>query len=249
MRGGRRRGAGLVDAGDRGGLAVFARDGSPVNKVVGLGFAPLARDEIEDDLAALEARGPVRVELATLAAPAVPQLLSARGYRLEGFENILGQPLPVAPAATPAAATSIVVEEGEHPEWGEVAIEGFAHPDETSGNGEEIPRAAIEQVMHDMLAAAGFRRYVAYLNGRLAGVASLRIDDGVAMLSGATTLPWARRRGVQGALLGRRLADAAAPGSDCELAVMTTSPGTQSQANAHRQGFTVLYARAVLVRP
>jgi hypothetical protein len=51
---------------------------------------------------------------------------------------------------------------------------------------------------------------------------------------------------VQSALLSRRLADAAAAG--CEVAVMVTSPGTQSQANAHRHGFEVAYARAVLTK-
>jgi hypothetical protein len=34
----------------------------------------------------------------------------------------------------------------------------------------------------------------------------------------------------------------------CSLAVVTTQPGTQSQANAERQGFRLLYTRAVLVK-
>jgi hypothetical protein len=221
-----------------GGTAIFARAGSPVNKVVGLGFEPLD----ERELAALEERGPVRVELTTLSDPSVSQLLTDRGYRLEGFENLLGQPLPAA-AAAPAPGVE-VTPSTDDTLWGAIAIDGFAAPDETSANAEEIPRAAIEQVFEDMRVAAGFQRYIAYLEGKPAGIASLRIDDRIAMLSGATTLPWARRRGVQGALLARRLADAAA--ASCELAIMTTSPGTRSQSNAHRQGFAVLYARCVL---
>ncbi|HEU4420820.1 MAG TPA: GNAT family N-acetyltransferase, partial [Planctomycetota bacterium] len=56
-----------------------------------------------------------------------------------------------------------------------------------------------------------------------------------------------RRRGIQAALLRARLADAARAG--CDVAVITTQPGSKSQANAQRQGFSLLYARAILVKP
>lgn len=80
-----------------------------------------------------------------------------------------------------------------------------------------------------------------------AGAASLRLDDGLAQLCGAATLPPFRRRGIQAALLRVRLAEARQAG--CDLAVVTTQPGSKSQANAMRQGFSVLYARVVLVKP
>jgi hypothetical protein len=51
---------------------------------------------------------------------------------------------------------------------------------------------------------------------------------------------------VHTALLSARLADAAASG--CDVAVITTQPGSKSQQNAQRQGFDLLYARAVLVK-
>ena len=61
-----------------GGVSVFARAGSPVNKLVGLGFGePLDGDA----LARLEAAWPVRAEVSTLADPEVLRQLSARGYR------------------------------------------------------------------------------------------------------------------------------------------------------------------------
>ena len=43
-----------------------------------------------------------------------------------------------------------------------------------------------------------------------------------------------------------RLADAAAAG--CDVAVITTQPGSRSHHNAQRQGFDLLYTRAVLVK-
>jgi GNAT superfamily N-acetyltransferase len=73
------------------------------------------------------------------------------------------------------------------------------------------------------------------------------VHGDIALLSGATTLPAWRRRGVQTALLAHRLDDAAASG--CRLACVVTAPGTRSQANAQRGGFSLLYARAVLTAP
>src|SRR5215472_2171090 len=88
-----------------GGLATFAGDGSPFNKVAGLGFGGVpdtaALDEIERAFAARSA--PVQVELAHLADPAIGAMLTGRGYRLVSFENVLGlaitgTPEPVTPA-------------------------------------------------------------------------------------------------------------------------------------------------------
>jgi GNAT superfamily N-acetyltransferase len=70
--------------------------------------------------------------------------------------------------------------------------------------------------------------------------------DGIAQLTGAATAPAHRRHGVQSALLAARLADAA--GAGCEVAVIVTQPGSKSQQNAQRQGFDLLYTRAVLAR-
>lgn len=92
----------------------------------------------------------------------------------------------------------------------------------------------------------GVVRFAARRGGELAGAASMRLGEGIAQLCGAGTLPAHRGRGVQTALLAHRLAVAAAAG--CELAVITTQPGSKSQENAHRRGFELLYARAVLVR-
>jgi GNAT superfamily N-acetyltransferase len=83
------------------------------------------------------------------------------------------------------------------------------------------------------------------LPGVIAGGASFHIAEGIAQFSGAATAPAHRRRGIQTALLSARLADAAAAG--CDIAVVTTQPGSKSQQNAQRRGFDLLYTRAVLV--
>jgi len=104
----------------------------------------------------------------------------------------------------------------------------------------------IHQAIDDIAQCPGYYRYLALKNGEITGAASLRIDGGSALLTGATTLPEHRRHGIQGALLAERLSDA--QDRDAEIAIITTGGGTRSQANAMRCGFSLLYSRAILVR-
>lgn len=226
-----------------GGLAVVARPGSPMTKVIGAGFdGALDPDALAAIEAAWNARGEaVRVELATLAPPEVAQTLTARGYRLLGAEHVLVRPLT---DAAPAPALAIT---REHAAWRRIAVEGFATPDGSAASIDSHGRDALESVAADVAAAPGFDRYVALVDGAPAGAATLRLDDGVAVFCGTATLPAFRRRGVQAALLAARLADARRAG--CDVAVVTTDPGSQSQRNVTRAGFAVGYARVVLVQP
>ena len=232
-----------------GGAASFAGAGSPYNKVAGLGFggvpAASALGEIERAFAAFGA--PVQVELAHLGDPAILAVLAARGYRLESFENVLGRALTGGlERVLPPGVEVRLNREEETETWLDVVAEGSVHPD-TQGVPwhEEFPREAIIAAEQDS-AAAGDVRYAALRDGGIVGGATMRIADGVAQLTGAATVPAHRRRGVQTALLSARLADAA--GAGCDVAVIITQPGSKSQQNAQRQGFDLLYTRAVLVR-
>lgn len=232
-----------------GGFAVLARPGLPTNKVAGCGFG--AALEL-DALAAIEARWwalgeAVRFELATLAAPAVHQALLGRGYRLDGFEHVLVRRVSAADAV-PALAAGVTVEHvtaATAADWLRVSIDGFGHPDHPSPLDPPIDPAVLETIFTD-LGAAAMPRYLARVDGAPAGIASARYADGLVQLCGAATAPRFRRRGVQRALLTTRLAEAVAAG--CDLAVVTTAPASQSQANVMRIGFALAYARAVLVR-
>ncbi len=233
-----------------GGQAVFAATGSPMNKAIGIGFGATI------DEAALEAieqswreRGePMRFELSSLAEPSVAPALTARGYRLTGFENVMGRAVAADDVdATPAGMRITQLPQEDWRTWLDVALDGFAAPDGSAPGEEVYPREAIEGIFVDMAATPGLVRYLLEIDGTPAGAASIRMDDGLAQLCGAATLPAFRRRGVQAALLSRRLADARQAG--CDLAVVTVQPGSKSQANAMRQGFSLLYTRVILIKP
>ena len=232
-----------------GGVASFAEEGSPFNKVAGLGFGGMpvavALDEIERAFAARGA--PAQIELAHLGDPAIGALLTGRGYRLVSFENVLGLALSGEPErVTPAGVEVRPSGDDELESWLEVQADAVAHPD-TQGvpSHEEFPREVIVRAERD-LAAAGVARYAALADGVIVGGASFHLAEGVAQFTGAVTAPAHRRRGVQTALLSARLADAAAAG--CDIAVVTTQPGSRSQQNVQRRGFDLLYTRAILVK-
>jgi GNAT superfamily N-acetyltransferase len=232
-----------------GGVASFAEPDSPFNKVVGLGFdgVPDARalDEMEQAFAAVGA--PVQIELSNLAEPGIGALLTERGYRLESFENVLG--LTVEGDRELLAPPGVEVRRSRDDEfeaWLDVIVDGVAHPD-TEGVPwhEEFPRESVVAAERDLV-AAGLLRYIAFHDGVVAGGASLGLAEGIAQMGGAATAPAHRRRGIQSALLSARLSDAARAG--CDIAVVTTQPGSRSQHNVQRQGYHLLYTRAILVK-
>lgn len=230
-----------------GGAACFADAGSPMNKVVGLGFAGVPSDpeltEIERAFSARET--PTQIELSSLGDPETAASLTARGYRLLSFENVLGRPLADSPQ--PLLPEGVEVRRSDDlAAWIDVVVEGFAHPD-TEGvpSHEEFPRQVVENAERDMV-HAGAATYLAYRDGAVAGGAGMRLSEKVAQLVGAATAPAHRRRGVQSALLAARLVDASQAG--CDIAVVTTQPGSRSQHNVQRRGFHLLYTRAILVK-
>lgn len=191
----RRRGAKGLAIPVAGGFACFAESASPMNKVVGLGFDGVpdgaAWDEMERAMFACGVA--VQVELSNLADPDVAALLADRGYRLVGFENVLGHGLrlnaePAAPHGIEVRATNDI------DAWVDVVVEGFAHPDsaDSANEGvpshEEFPRDVIDRAERDF-EQAGAIAYVAMCDGVIAGGGSVRLTDGIAQLTGAATAP------------------------------------------------------------
>jgi ribosomal protein S18 acetylase RimI-like enzyme len=237
---------------------VFAGPGQPVNKLAGLGFAAIDDEAMAGVERGYDARGAeLRVELSTLADPSAGLLLTRRGYELAGYENVLGLPLDTSVeaglrvAADADRARGVIVSRtaaDETETWMETVTDGFCHPDVFDGPPptESYSREAILDVMAVTTAVPGLALYLARRDGTIAGAGSVRISERLAQLSGASTLPAHRRRGVQSALLRARLLDAARQG--CDLAIVTTEPASKSQENVQRAGFALLYSRAILIR-
>lgn len=221
-----------------GGTAAFIEPDSLVNQVVGMGLAgPVAEADIraiEGFYRSRDARGSVCV--CPLAHPSLTATLAMRGWVPEAFEHVLIRSLSDEDRRAPAQDAVLVREaqgDEERDVWALVAATGFSDP--LPPRPQQLALAGI------VINRPGARLYLAFVDGCVAGTGELHVSDGIAWLSGDTTLPQYRRRGVQAALQRARLADAA--GEGCELAVTEASPGSGSQRNMERLGFRVAYTR------
>lgn len=247
-----------VPAGDivlremHGGVAAYVEPGSPYNKAAGFGFDGVppaaAMDALEREFAARNA--PLQFEVSSLADPALVRMLTERGYRLVAFENVLGMAIdPAAPRLDlPSGVRIAPASEPEAALWTGTMADAFLTPDVYDGpaSQESIPRDVLTRIFGDSVAAR-FDRFLAWRGADVAGGATFRVEDRVAQFCGAATMPAHRRQGVQTALLRHRINEAARAG--CDVGVVTTTPGSTSQANVQKAGFALLYVRANLVLP
>jgi hypothetical protein len=191
-----------------------------------------------------------QAEVSTLAEPAFARLLLRRGYELRGYENLLGCRLGERndPPSVPNVSVRVVdPAENDFSPWVDLLVTGFLSADLGGVGGDVTPaQADAERWCRLSALTPGMRCYAARLNGTLAGGGVLFMADGVAILCGASTLPAFRRRGVQTTVLRTRLQDAQRAG--CEYAIVTVQPGSKSHQNVQREGFSLLYSRALLVK-
>jgi GNAT superfamily N-acetyltransferase len=246
-----RAAGGRVDIWPIGGSSVvLGEPGSPFNKLIALGFDGIPdADELERiERAHTARRARLQVELCTLADPTVGRFLTARGYHLIGFENVLAKPLGEVAEVNREGLSITDVSTADSALWSTTVTDAFLHADVFDGpqSHESFERATLERTYGYFAAVPGSSRLLARLDGEVAGGASLYLRDRTALLCGAATLPASRRRGVQSALLQTRLRRAREAG--CELAVVTTQPGSKSQENVQRAGFELIYSRAILVK-
>jgi len=110
--------------------------------------------------------------------------------------------------------------------------------------GRQIPEAAqFKANVRPWLGLPGWQLYLARADGRPAAVGILYLHDGVGYCADAATDPAFRGRGLQAALLRRRIADACAAGVDfvCSGADYLST----SHRNMERAGLRVRFVRAL----
>ena len=228
------RGAAWIEVG--GALAMFDGVGSPLTQTFGLGLnGEVTLSELERIEQFFEERhAPVFHEVSPLADGSVLPMLNGRGYRVIEFTSVMWRPLGVDSAGVDdGRVTARAVDGSERELWAHVAAEGWSHLPELTTFMRELATVS-----------AASRSHVAFLaeiDQVAVAAGGLAMNEGVALLAGASTMPSARRQGAQRALLEARLQYAAAHG--CDLAMMGASPGSDSQRNAERQGFRIAYTR------
>ncbi|MBA3531276.1 MAG: GNAT family N-acetyltransferase [Ardenticatenales bacterium] len=222
-----------------GGYAIALGGAFPLNRALGLG---MAREVDEEDLEQVEAfyrlRGlPAEIELCPLADSSLMMEVAARRYSVLRFSNFFVRPLHWD-------------EEGES--WSEeirieevTALDDWAWASTWATSGEEVESDDTTFLL-DRIAARrpGVRLFLAWIDDTPAGASALFVHEGLATLFSTSTHPAFRGRGAQHALLEARLSVARAEG--CDLALVTTLPGSASQRNIMRAGFQVAYTKPIV---
>ncbi len=221
-----------------GALAMFDGPDSPLTQTFCVGlFAPPTPEALDAIERFYRERGAaVHHEVSPIADAGVLPVLVLRGYRPIELTSVMFRPIDTAALAIPPADPAIAVARvtgDDDDQWAKTAAAGWS---EFPGLGEFMLEVGRVQA-----AAEGGHRFIASIGREPIAAGGLSVHDGVALLAGASTVPAARRRGAQLALLAARLRFAADQG--CDLAMMCALPGSGSQRNAERRGFRVAYTR------
>ena len=219
-----------------GAYAMFDGVGSPLTQAFGVGlFEPFLDAEFTQLEAFFAERGTATViETCALADAATRARLPERGYAATEQSTVLIRPIGDARDADGNAIQVRTVHAPDADTWARVAADGWR------SEGEELA-AFVEALSRVTARALGVHCFLAEMDGQPIAAGALYLVNDVALLAGASTVPAARGRGAQRALLQARLAYAAARGAT--LAMIVTQPASGSQRNAERQGFTPVYGR------
>lgn len=222
-----------------------------MNKACGFGLErPLTDAELDGLVAFFAQRGvEPKVELSPFVPQALLAGLAARGFVLREFENVLAQPLSPGdqplnplPGGWPAEVTIDRVnpsDEAAVREFIEVSNSGFLP------EGAPVPEVFMESGLK-ALRAPTYDSYVARVGREVVGAGGCESSDGSTALFGTSVKPAYRKRGIQQALIAKRLERAREKGS--RLAFIISGPGIPTERNAARLGFHMAYTRAVLVK-
>jgi hypothetical protein len=221
-----------------GALAMYDGIDSPITQTFALGLnGPVSDADLDRLEQFFTSRGAaVCHEVSPMAAPSLLAQLAARRYEVVELTSVMWRPIDPdvrVTARQPPGMPVRLIRDDEHAIWADTAAAGWSHLPELTGFLQALAAVNVHRRHHVP--------FMAELDGRPAAVGSLIVVDGVAILGGACTVPEARRRGAQLALLEARLRHAAQHG--CDMAIMGAAPGSGSQRNAERQGFRIAYTR------
>jgi GNAT superfamily N-acetyltransferase len=221
------------------GAALYAGTDSPLTQSFAVGLEGEVSEKTVETLEEFFfSRGAaVNIEVANLADMSLTTHLGKRGYAVSEYSHVLGFELANLGAMPQTPLHVYRLESSEIEAAADAIAAGFL---EQNLGESEIP-PDFSELFVTSFHTTGSSGFAVKIDGEIAGGGGMTILDGVAMLSGASTQPKFRNRGIQRALINARLAFAREAG--CDIAQVSTAPGTVSQRNMHSMNFNILYAR------
>jgi hypothetical protein len=224
-----------------GGFLTFCGPASPLTHAVGVAMlGPVTveeLEEIEDFFISRDA--PVTIDVTPHTHPSLRDMLGERGYQISDFSNVLVRPVRSS-ESTPECPSRARIRQADVSEadlYARTVVSGFLSRQDL--NEEEL---IIGRILFGMPHA---KALLAEVDGEIAGGCGLSIRNNIASCFGDSTLPVFRGNGAHTAMICARIAEAIAAG--CDLMTAGTQPGSQSQRNYQRLGFTVAYSKLTMV--
>ncbi|HQU84117.1 MAG TPA: GNAT family N-acetyltransferase [Pyrinomonadaceae bacterium] len=222
-----------------GAFAMFDGVESPLTQTFCLGmFEETTHEHFEKLETFFKTKGAeVFHEVSPLADANLLNLLNERGYQLVEMTSVMYREINdemLAGLQTNPQIVTRIIEKGEEEIWAKTSAGGWAT---------EMEGLADFMFEFGKISASckGGFPFLAELDGEPISAGMLFINNDVALLAGASTVPEGRRKGAQLALLNARLKFAAEKG--CKIAMMGALPGSQSQKNAEKKNFRIAYTR------
>jgi hypothetical protein len=160
--------------------------------------------------------------------------LARLGFYQSGFHaSLIGEPTAYEHADGEVAIEQVATAKAME-DYLDAYVAGWGIP--------EKDRAQFKSNVRPWLEQAGWSLYLARVNGRPAAAAILYVHDRVGYLADSSTDPSFRRRGLQVALLRRRMRDAGIAGAD--LVFSGAEPYSSSHRNMERVGMRLQFTRA-----
>lgn len=224
-----------------GAYAMFDGVGSPLTQTFGLGvFEPVTAEVLVRIETFFHEHGSDTFhEISPMADQSLLTLLGERGYHPIELTSVMFRSIKHGPKLAVQLNEKLAVRligkenEADHELWAQTAVKGWSTEGAFSDSLAELFRLTAQKGI--------VPSFLVELNGQAIAAGALSINNGVALLAGASTIPEGRKQGAQLALLEARFRYAAEHG--CDLAMMCAAPGSTSQRNAERQGFRIAYTR------
>ncbi|QDU45964.1 Acetyltransferase (GNAT) family protein [Symmachiella dynata] len=235
-----------------GGWMAFAGMGSWANQACGIGMAgPVSDDDLDRLVDFYVQRGvEPRLEVCPFVDETLITGLAKRGFELREFENVMFRTVAadddlrsLLEHGWPPGLELVPVDahdEGQTRTFIDVATSGFRPAGEPVSD-------IFFQVSHNTVAHPRSSHYLALIDGVPAGGGGMETTAAVACLFGTSVLPEFQRRGIQAALIARRLERARELG--CPLVTIHTRPGIATERNARRLGFEMAYTKLIMAMP
>ncbi len=232
-----------------GGWMCYSKPGCWSNQACGLGMdGPVGSEHVERVVDFYRARNCLpRISACASTDPSLVRALEKHEFAMREVMTVLTRKLPAAADGLDDIRTKpdarLEIREPLPEETAlfvEISISGFMEFDRESPG-------SLAEISGRVVSHPRCTPFLAFWEGEPAGGGLIETLDNQACLIGTSVLPQYRRRGIQRALMTRRMEFAIDSGA--QWISVSSLPGIATERNARRIGFTPAYAQATFVQP